>query len=168
MEFRSLVKSALPFVAILEVRDAVSFRIGGGSRGLQAPECSGSRMGLQARVFVSVQMERHGVQRTASGVEGMGLGRCYKSSANWVRLDVPYTAHKLLFGQDLALVEAAHPYIVLALQAERKAALDELHRFFQRNIRSGRNQSVEMLRHDDECVQEEFSLAAIVEEGALE
>ena len=75
--------------------------------------------------------------------------------------------HELLFAHDLALVEAAHPHIQLALQTEGEAALDELHGFFQRNIGGGRNQSVEMVGHDDECVQEESSLAAIVEDGSL-
>jgi len=39
---------------------------------------------------------------------------------------------------------------------------------FQRNIRSGCDQSVEMVRHDDERLQEEFSLTVIVEEGSLQ
>ena len=74
---------------------------------------------------------------------------------------------ELLLRHDLALIEAAHPNIELALQAEGEAALDELHGFFKRNVRSRRNQSVEMVGHDDECVQEKSSLAAIVEDGLL-
>jgi hypothetical protein len=69
----------------------------------------------------------------------MGLRRRYESAANGVLLDIANTAHKLLFRWDLALVEAALPHIMLALQTEGEAALDELHGFFQRYVRCGRN-----------------------------
>jgi hypothetical protein len=62
------------------------------------------------------------------------------------------------FGHGLAFIEAAHPDVYFALQAERETAFDELHSLFKRYIGSG---------HDDECVQEEFSLAAVVEDGLL-
>ena len=97
----------------------------------------------------------------------MGLRRRGKSSTNGILLNVLHTVHELLFGHDLALVEAAHPYIHLALQAERETALDELHGLFKRHIGGGRDQSVEMVRHDDEPVQKKPSLAAIVEDCLL-
>ena len=168
MEFRSLVKSALPFVAILEVRDAVSFRIRGGSRGLQAPECSGSRMGLQARVFVSCRWRGMGSNARPAELKGWAWG--VATSPRRTGFASMYRTQLTNFSSVriwLSLKLRIHTSCLLFKRNE-KAALDELHRFFQRNIRSGRNQSVEMLRHDDECVQEEFSLAAIVEEGALE
>lgn len=97
----------------------------------------------------------------------MGLRRRYKSAPNGVLLDIPHTIHELLFAHDLALVEATHPHVELAFETEGEATLDELHRLFKRNIRSRRDQSVKMVGHDDECMQEEFSLAAIVEDGPL-
>jgi hypothetical protein len=42
---------------------------------------------------------------------------------------------------------------------------DELHGLLKRHIGGGRNQSVEMVRHNHERVQKEPSLAAIVEGG---
>ena len=97
----------------------------------------------------------------------MGSRRRYKSPANGVLLDIQHTVLELLFGHDLALVEAAHPHIHLAFQAEGEASLDELHGFLKRNVRSRRDQSVEMVRHDHKRVQKEFPLAVIVEDGSL-
>jgi len=113
------------------------------------------RPGLHCLVAgLALQVEGHGIQRGASGrTEGVGLRRRSKSSANGVLFNVPYTVHELLFAHDLALVEAAHPHLGLALQAERETSFDELHRLFKRHVGGGRDQSVEMVRHDDECVQ---------------
>jgi len=78
-----------------------------------------------------------------------------------------HTIHKLLFTHDLALIETTHPHVELAFETEREAALDELHSLFKRDVRGGCDQSVEMVRHDYERMQEEPSLAAIVENGSL-
>ena len=59
--------------------------------------------------------------------------------------------NELFLRHDLRLVKAAHPHIRLSLQPEGKASLDELHGFFERNIWSGRDQSVEMVRHLSAC-----------------
>jgi hypothetical protein len=96
----------------------------------------------------------------------MSLRHRYKSPANGVLLEIQHTVDELLFGHDLAFVEAAHPHVQPAFQAEGKASLNELHGFFERNIRSGRDQSVEMVRHDDQRVQLEPPLTAIVEDGS--
>ena len=113
-------------------------------------------------------MWRHGVQwAMGSGAEGMGLRHRHKSPANWVLLDIQHTVLELLLGHDLALVEAAHPSIHLAFQAEGEAPFDELHGFLKRNVPSGRNQSVEMVRHNDERVQVKFPLRVIVEYSSL-
>ena len=117
----------------------------------------------------ALQMRRHGVQwGKRGGAEGMGLRRRGKPSAYGILLDVLHTVHELRFGHDMALVEAAHPHICLALEAERETAFDELHGLFKRHIGRGRDQSVEMVGHDDECVQQEPSLAAIVKDGLQE
>ena len=100
------------------------------------------------------------------GTERIRLRRRYKTPPDRIVLNIPHTIHKLLFGQYLALVEAAHPHIELALQPEGEAALDELHGFFKRNIRSGRDQRVKMVRHDDERMHKESPLAAVVEDGS--
>src|ERR1035437_10467804 len=96
-----------------------------------------------------------------SRAKAIGFRRRHNPPPHRVLLYISHTAHELLFRRDLALVEAAHPNLVLALQAEGEAALDALHRLFQRNIRSGCDQSVEMVWHDDECMQEELPLAVI-------
>jgi len=140
----------------------------GGSRGLQAPEYINLNAGPLGPGLFLLQMKRHRIKpSTCSRAEAIIVRRCRKSSPYRVFFDIPRTAHELLFRRDLALVEAAHPHIKLALQAKGEAALDELHRYFQRNIRSWRNQSVKMVGHDDKRVQEEFALAVIVEDGLL-
>ena len=58
-------------------------------------------------------------------------------------------------------------HVVLAFQAKREAALNELHSLFQRDFRSRRNHSVKMVRHDDERLQEKPSLIAIVKKSSL-
>jgi len=68
---------------------------------------------------------------------------------------------------DLGFIEASHPHIQFAFQAEREASLVELHGLFEGNLRSGCNQRVKMVRHNRECVQKEPSLAAIVEDRLL-
>jgi hypothetical protein len=98
----------------------------------------------------------------------MSLRRRDESPANRISFDVPHTLNELLFRHDLALIEAAHPHIQIALQAEGEAALNELHGFFQRNVLSGRDQRVEMLGHDDKGMQQESSLAAVIEDGFLQ
>ena len=105
----------------------------------------------------------------------MGFRRRGESSANRILLDVLQTVHELFFGHDLALVEAAHPDIRLALQdihlaleAERETAFDKLHGLFKRNFWSRGDQDMKMFRHDDECVQEESSLAAVFEDDPLQ
>jgi len=72
-----------------------------------------------------------------------------------------------LLRHDLRLVKAARPHVELAPQAKRKTALDKLHSLFKRNCGGGSDQGMKMLRHDDECVQEESSLAAIFEDSSL-
>jgi len=93
--------------------------------------------------------------------------RC-KSAADRVLLDIPCAVHELRFVHDLALIEAPHPHVALAFQAEGEASLDELHGLFERDIRGGCDQSVKVVRHDDERVQEILRLPAIVEDGLLE
>ena len=82
-------------------------------------------------------------------------------------MDVSRTAQELLRAHYLSLVEAAHPHIQFALQAEREASLDVLHGLFEGNIWSGCNQRVKMVRHNYECVQKKSPLAAIVEDSLL-
>jgi len=102
---------------------------------------NGERSVAQERSRDQLKSEgRAGVhESTGSGTEWIGLRRRYKTASNGVLLDIPHTAHKLLFAHDLALVEAAHPHVGLALQTEGKAALDKLHGLFKRNIQSGRD-----------------------------
>lgn len=113
-------------------------------------------------------MKRHGIQRSkGSGTVWIGLRRRYKPASNGVLLDIAHATHELLCAHDLALVKTTHPHIELAFKTKREAAFDELHCLFERNIGSGRDQCVEMVRHDDESMQKKFVLAAIVEDGAL-
>lgn len=117
-----------------------------------------------------LHVRRYGVHRSTfvgGGAEGIRGRRGRKPPAHWVLLDIPDTTRELLFRRDLALVEAAHPHIELAFQAEREATLNELHRFLERDVGSGRDQSMEVVRHDHEGVQKEFSLASVVQDGSL-
>ena len=82
----------------------------------------------------------------------MSLRRRYQSPANRVPFDIRDTLNELLFRHDLALVETARPHIQLTFQTEGEASLYELQGFFERDVWSGRDQSVKMVRHDDECV----------------
>lgn len=91
-----------------------------------------------------------------------------QAQANRVLFDIPHSVREPLLAHDLALAEAARPYIQLAFQAEGKTSLDELHGFFKRDLRSRRDESVEMVGHDHECVQKELPLTVIVENGSLE
>jgi len=113
-------------------------------------------------------MKRHRVQRpTWSRTEAIILRRRHEPPPHRVLLDISHAARELLAAHDLTFVEAAHPHIVLALQAEGESALDELHRLLKRNIRSGRKQSVEMVGHDNERMQEKLPLTAVVKDRPL-
>ena len=113
-------------------------------------------------------MRRHRVPGTSRRrAEQIRLAIRHKPTSNRILLNIQNTVHKLLFRHDLAFVEAAHPHILFALQPERKASLYKLHCLFERNVRSRRNKRVEMVRHDDECVQKKSPLIAIVEERLL-
>ena len=93
--------------------------------------------------------------------------RC-KAFANGVVFDITDAGDEVFPGDDLGFIEAAFPDVELAFEAEGEAAFDELHGFFERHIRRGSEESVEVIRHNDEGVKLEFSLGAIVEDGLLE
>ena len=57
---------------------------------------------------------------------------------------------------------------ILLFKRKEKPPFDKLHGLFKRHIGGRRDESVEMVRHDDECVQEEPPLLAIVKDGLLE
>jgi hypothetical protein len=48
------------------------------------------------------------------------------------------------------------------LGSKRKAALDVLDCFFQRDVGGGREQKMEVIRHYDELMKQEFLLASVV------
>ena len=94
----------------------------------------------------------------------MGFGRRRKSTANGILLDIAHAIRELRLGQDLGLVEAFDPHVKLALRirlslhAKGETFLDELDGFFKRDIGSRCDECVEMVRHNDERVQEKFAL----------
>lgn len=115
-----------------------------------------------------LKMQRYGVQGPAHGrAEEIHSRRRSEPPPYRVVLDIQDTVNELLLRHDLRLVEAAHPHVQLTFQPKRKAALDKLHGLFKRNFWSGRDQGMKVFWHDDECVQEESSLAAIFEDGSL-
>ena len=150
---------------------AVMAVLSGRSPGLQAPEHGGrNRWPLGPGILFS-KVTQHGVKRaTGSGAERMGFGRQCKPAANRILLDITHAIREFRLGQDLGLIEAFGPNVELAfslrltLHAEGEASLDELHRFLERDIGSRCDERVEMIGHDDECVQEKFALCAIVED----
>lgn len=90
------------------------------------------------------------------------------AATDGILMDVTGADVKLLAGHDLAFIESSHPDVALALEAEGKAAFDVLHCFFQRNIRGGRDEGVEMIGQDDVCVELESTLVTVVEDRFLE
>ncbi|HUY94862.1 MAG TPA: hypothetical protein VMU71_06170 [Terracidiphilus sp.] len=114
-------------------------------------------------------MKRHRVESIVPRrAEWKLLNRRNQPPPNRILFDISHTADKLLYAHNLTLVKAAHLYIELALQAEREAAIAELHGLFEQNVRSRRDQSVEVVRHDDERKQKKLPLPAIIEDGSLE
>lgn len=96
------------------------------------------------------EMRWHRVQPfLARRAERVGIHARNKPRANWILLDIPHTLRKLLFRRDLTFVETSHPHIHLALQPKGITTLDELHSFLKRNLKSWRDQRVEMIRHDN-------------------
>ncbi len=61
--------------------------------------------------------------------------------------------------------ETRLPHGRTRFQPIRKSPFDELHRPLQRNLRPRRQQRVHMIGHDDEFVEKEFSLVAIMRES---
>jgi hypothetical protein len=113
-------------------------------------------------------MQRHGVQWPGNGrAEGIHSRGRNQPSPDRIVLDIRDTTNVFLFRHDLRFVEAAHPHVQLAFQSERKAALDELHGLFKRNLWSGRDQGMEVFWPEDKCVQKKSSLAATFEDGSL-
>lgn len=91
-----------------------------------------------------------------------------EAPADGIVFDVADTGVELVGRQDLALIEAAHPHVEFAFEAEGEASLDVLHSFFEGDVGRGGEDGVEVVGHDDECVQEEAILRVVVEEGGLE
>ena len=61
--------------------------------------------------------------------------------------------------------EARLPHGRPRFQPIRKSSLDELHDALEGNLRRGRQQRVDVIGHDDEFVEKEFSLIAIMRES---
>jgi hypothetical protein len=66
------------------------------------------------------------------------------------------------------LFEASFPYVEGAFELEGKSSLDELHGFFKRDVFSGRQEQVDVVGHDDVCVEFEAALLTIVLKSAQE
>jgi hypothetical protein len=98
----------------------------------------------------------------------VSLRRQDKSTANWIFFGIAHRVPELIFRQNLAFVKASHPYIELAFQAKGEASLDVLHGLFKGNIGGWREHGVEMIGHDDVGMEQEPSLAVIVEDGSLQ
>ena len=61
--------------------------------------------------------------------------------------------------------KALLPHREAGFEAKRKSSLDELHGALQREVRGGRNQEMNVVKHDDEFVEKIFLGVAIMEEG---
>ena len=66
---------------------------------------------------------------------------------------------------DAMIAETGLPHAPPRLQPIRKSSFDELHGPLQRNLRRGRQLRVDVIGHDDEFVEKEFSLIAIMGES---
>ena len=92
------------------------------------------------------------------------FGRFAEVGAGGTLLDVGLAGVEFFEGEDLRFVEASRPDIELALEAEGETAFDVLHGFFQRDVGGRREQGVQVIGHDDEGVELEASLIAVVGE----
>lgn len=114
-------------------------------------------------------MQRHGVRfRPRCGRVRIISWSSGESAANGILFNVANSASKLVCGENLTFVETTHPHFTLTFKTEGKATFDVLHRFFKRNVRNGRDDGVEMVRHNNEGVEEESSLTVVVENGVLQ
>lgn len=121
------------------------------------------------RSGISAQVRRHGISKWPSG-GGVGVlpGCSSEAAAYRVVFDIAHARLEFVGGEYLAFVEAAHPDVKLAFQTEGESSLDVLHCFLKRNVGRGREYGVEMVGHDDEGMQKEAILGAVVEEGLLQ
>ena len=96
------------------------------------------------------------------------LRRQYKPSPNRVLLNIPDSIPEFVLAKNLALVKTTHPHIQLAFVPKRETTFDELHSLFERNIGSRCDDDMEMIRHDDKCVQQKLALGPIIEDCPLQ
>ena len=82
--------------------------------------------------------------------------------SNGILVDIANPFDKIGRIHNPTIVIASLPDIDLAFQAKRKAALDVLHRLLERYLRSGREDEVNMIRHDDKRVKGEAFFGALV------
>jgi len=75
---------------------------------------------------------------------------------------------KVFFVANAMVSEAGLPNGQLRLQAEGESSFDELNGLLERSVIVRRDQSVEMVGHDDEFVKEVFSLASVMQEHVHE
>lgn len=112
-------------------------------------------------------MSRHRIDsfRPTRGRTGILFSCSRQPRPNRILFDISLTSVKLFQGENLGLVVAPFPYSELALEAERKASLDELHRLFERDIWRGRKKDVQVIRHYNKCVQRKPVLLTVALEG---
>ena len=71
----------------------------------------------------------------------------------------------VIFIADAMIGEACLPNGRAGFQTVRKSSLDELHCPFKRNLRSGSQQGMDVVRHDHKFVEKKFLFVAIVRES---
>jgi hypothetical protein len=87
---------------------------------------------------------------------------CGKVRADGIRVDVVAMCIKVVRVFDAALREAIFPDRHFGFEAKGESAFDELHGLLNGNVRCGREEEVDVIRHEDEGVELVTPLRAIV------
>ncbi len=98
---------------------------------------------------------------------GIGIFLCGadQASADGIHSNVLAVVHSVGFIADTMIREACLPDREFGMQAKGKSSLDELDGALKRNLIRGGDECVEVVRHDDEVMQQIFGLIAIGKEG---
>jgi hypothetical protein len=84
-----------------------------------------------------------------------------KTSADGILFYVVQVVEVILFAFDAVFFKASFPYIEWAFELEREASLDILHGFFERYVFGGCQKQMDVVGHDDVCVELEAALLTV-------
>ena len=86
--------------------------------------------------------------------------------ANGILFDVGFVVFIVLLVFDAVFFEASFPNVEWAFELEREASLDVLHGLFERYVFGGCQKQMDVVGHDDVCVELEAALSTVFLEYA--